>query len=191
LADQVQEGTGIPWYLVCLFNHGSKGIDLKKLLILGYGNPDREDDGVAWHILQALTLRLGSAEPESYEDEFPEFALLDLAFHLQLTPEMAEDISAYEYVCFIDAHTGNIPEPVRLIELESEFQASPFTHHLTPQSLLSMCETIYGKKPDAALLSVLGHRFLFSRQLSKETSRLVPQAVELVWDWVNTRKILE
>lgn len=164
---------------------------MKQLLILGYGNPDREDDGVAWHILHALTLKLGLAAPESYEDEFPEFDLADFAFQLQLTPEMAVDISAYEHVCFVDAHTGNIPEPVRLIDVESEFQASPFTHHLTPQSLLSMCETIYGKKPDAALLSVLGHRFLFSRQLSEETARLVPEAVGLIWDWMNDRKILE
>ena len=163
---------------------------MKKLLILGYGNPDREDDGVAWHILRALTLRLGLAAPESYEDEFPEFPVIDFAFYLQLTPEMAEEVTEYKYVCFIDAHTGNIPETVRLIAVESEFQNSPFTHHLTPQSLISMCETIYGKKPDAALLSVLGHRFLFSRELSHETAELVPQAVELIWEWLNTRKIL-
>jgi hydrogenase maturation protease len=163
---------------------------LKKALIIGYGNPDREDDGVAWHILRALTIKLGLPSPESYEDEFPESGLIDFAFYLQLTPEMAEDISAYEYACFVDAHTGNIPEPVRLIEVESEFQRSPFTHHLTPQSLLSMCETIHGKKPDAALLSVLGHRFLFSRELSQETAELVPQGVELIWDWLNARKVL-
>lgn len=164
---------------------------MKKLLIIGYGNPDREDDGVAWHILRALTKKLDLDPPESYEDEFPEFALIDFAFHLQLTPEMAEDISVYQYVCFVDAHTGSIPEPVRLIDVESEFQASPFTHHLTPQSLLSMCETIYEKKPDAALLSVLGHRFLFSRQLSEETAKLVPEAVELIWGWLNARRILD
>lgn len=163
---------------------------MKKLLILGYGNPDREDDGVAWHILRALTTKLGLAAPESYEDEFPESAQFDFVFHLQLTPEMAEDISAYPYVCFVDAHTGNIPDPVRLISVESEFQHSPFTHHLTPQSLLSMGETIYGKKPDAALLSVLGHRFLFSRELSEETAKLVPQAVELIWEWLKARKLL-
>lgn len=163
---------------------------MKKLLIIGYGNPDREDDGVAWHILHALTKRLELDSPSSYEDEFPESEFIDFAFHLQLTPEMAEDISVYDYVCFIDAHTGNIPEPVRLIEVESEFQHSPFTHHLTPQSLLSMCETIYEKKPDAVLLSVLGHRFLFTRQLSDETARLVPQAVALIWDWMNTRNLL-
>jgi hydrogenase maturation protease len=160
-------------------------------LIIGYGNPDREDDGVAWHILRALTVKLGLVSPKSYEDEFPESALIDFSFCLQLTPEMAEDISAYEYVCFVDAHTGNIPEPVRLIDVESEFQRSPFTHHLTPQSLLSMCETIYEKKPDAALLSVLGHRFLFSQQLSDETARLVPPAVELIWDWLIARNLVD
>ena len=164
---------------------------MKQLLLLGYGNPDREDDGVAWHILRALTTRLGLSAPDSYEDEFPEHAEIEFAFYLQLTPEMAEDVSAYDHVCFVDAHTGNIPEPVRLIDVQSEFQASPFTHHLTAQSLVSMCETIYGKKPDAALLSVLGHRFLFSRQLSEETARLVPEAVELIWDWMKDRKILE
>jgi hydrogenase maturation protease len=168
-----------------------KGYDLRKLLILGYGNPDREDDGVAWHILRALTIKFGLIPPESYEDEFPQSDVIDFDFQLQLTPEMAEDIAAYEYVCFIDAHTGNIPEPVRLISVESEFQNSPFTHHLTPQSLMSMCETIYAKKPDAALLSVLGHRFLFTRELSQETAALVPQAVELIWDWINARNILE
>lgn len=164
---------------------------MKRLLLLGYGNPDREDDGVAWHILRALTIKLGLVPPESYEDEFPESTQIDFDFQLQLTPEMAEDISSYSYVCFIDAHTGNIPEPVRLIDVESEFQSSPFTHHLTPQSLISMCETIYGKKPDAALLSVLGHRFLFTRELSGETAGLVPQAVALIWDWMNARNILE
>ena len=164
---------------------------LKKLLLLGYGNPDREDDGVAWHILSALIIKLGLIPPESYEDEFPELTLIDFDFQLQLTPEMAEEIAEYNYVCFIDAHTGNIPETVRLIDVESEFQNSPFTHHLTPQSLISMCENIYGKKPDAVLLSVLGHRFLFSRELSEETEQIVPQAVELMWDWMSARKIVE
>jgi hydrogenase maturation protease len=164
---------------------------LKKTLFLGYGNPDREDDGVAWHILRALAVRLGLPSPETYEDEFSGNEAIDFAFYLQLTPEMAEDIVEYESVCFVDAHTGNIPEPVRLIDVESEFQRSPFTHHLTPQSLVSMCETLYGKKPDAALVSVLGHRFLFSRQLSEETAQLVPQAVALILDWMSERKIIE
>jgi hydrogenase maturation protease len=164
---------------------------LNRTLLIGYGNPDREDDGVAWHILRALTTKLGLPAPDSYEDEFPQNTQVDFVFYLQLTPEMAEEIAAYEYVCFVDAHTGNIPEPVRLINVESDFQRSPFTHHLTPQSLISICETLYGNKPDTALLSVRGYQFLFSRQLSEDTSALVPQAVELIWDWINARHVLD
>jgi len=160
---------------------------LKKILIIGYGNPDREDDGVAWHILRAVCVALDLPAPVSYEDEFPQHEQVDFSFHLQLTPEMAEDIAAYEYVCFVDAHTGNIPEEVRLIGVESDFQRSPFTHHLTPQSLISICESLYKNKPEAVLLSVRGYKFLFSRELSEETTKLVPQAIELIWGWLRSR----
>jgi hydrogenase maturation protease len=162
---------------------------VSKILFIGYGNPDREDDGVAWHILREVCLRLGLPAPASYEDEFPANDLADFAFSLQLTPEMAEEIAGYEHVCFVDAHTGNIPGQVRLIRAESEFQRSPFTHHLTPQSLLSFCETIYNRKPKAALLSVRGYHFRFSRELSEETSTLLPQAVDLVWDWMQAENM--
>jgi hydrogenase maturation protease len=164
-----------------------KGLsNLNRILIIGFGNPDREDDGVAWHILHALSVKLGLPAPDSYEDEFPLNDKLDFTFYLQLTPEMAEEISAYERICFVDAHTGDIPEPVRMTPVESEFQRSPFTHHLTPQSLISMCETLYQKKPEVTLLSVRGHRFLFTRELSEETAALVPEAVRLIEAWLET-----
>ena len=159
---------------------------MNRILLLGYGNPDRQDDGVAWHILRALAVKLGLPAPSSYEDEFPINDRLDFAFTLQLTPEMSEDISAYERVCFVDAHTGHIPQPVRIIEVQSEFQRSPFTHHLTPQSLLAMCATIYSRQPKAALLSIRGYRFLFNRELSPETAALVEPAVELILGWLET-----
>jgi len=157
---------------------------LKRILLIGYGNPDRQDDGVAWHILRALAERLGLPAPLTYDDEFPINDRLDFAFNLQLTPEMAEDLSDYERVCFVDAHTGDIPQPVRIIEVQSEFQHSPFTHHLTPQSLLAMCAAIYNRQPQAVLLSVRGYRFLFDRELSPETSALVEEAVVLIEEWL-------
>jgi len=91
----------------------------------------------------------------------------------------------------VDAHTGNIPEEVRLIEVESDFQKSPFTHHLTAQSLISICETLYKTKPDSALLSVRGYQFLFSRTLSEHTAKLVPAAVDMAWAWMNAREPLK
>lgn len=161
---------------------------MKKFLFLGYGNPDREDDGVAWHILRGLTIRMGLPAPDSYDDDFPSAAQADFAFQLQLTPETAEDIADYEYVCFIDAHTGNISEETRLIEIDSDFQKSPFTHHLTPQSLLSICETLYQRKPKCALLSARGYQFLFSRELSEQTAALAEKAVEAAWAWMKARE---
>jgi hypothetical protein len=56
---------------------------------------------------------------------------------------------------------------------------------------MSICETLYEKKPDAALLSVLGYQFLFSRQLSETTSELVPQAIDLLWKWLSDRKVVD
>ena len=152
--------------------------------MIGYGNPDRQDDGVAWHVLHALAIQLTLPAPDSYEDEFPPNNRLDFAFTLQLTPEMSEQISLYEQVCFVDAHTGSIAGKVQLVPVESQFQHSPFTHHLTAQSLLSMCQSLYGKAPQAMLLSVRGYQFEFERQLSSETAALLPQALELLLRWL-------
>jgi hydrogenase maturation protease len=157
---------------------------LNHTLVLGYGNPDRQDDGVAWHVLHALAIRLNLPTPDSYEDEFPTNNRLDFIFTLQLTPEMAEQISLYEQVCFVDAHTGSIADKVQLVPVESQFQHSPFTHHLTAQSLLSMCESLYGKAPQAMLLSVRGYQFEFERQLSSDTAALLPQALGLLLGWL-------
>ena len=153
-------------------------------LLIGYGNPDREDDGVAWHILRALTVKLGLLAPASYEDEFPQNAQVDFAFYLQLTPEMAEEISAYDYVCFVDAHTGNVPEDVQLISITAQFQTSPFTHHMTAATCLTLAETIYHHFPEAILVSVRGYQFGFTRTLSPETEALAGQAANRVLEWL-------
>ncbi len=160
---------------------------MNQTLVIGFGNPDRQDDGVAWHVLHALAIRLNLPSPDSYEDEFPPNNRLDFDFTLQLTPEMAEQIAAYEQVCFVDAHTGSIAKKVQLVPVEGQFQHSPFTHHLTAQSLLSMCQSLYGKSPQAALLSVRGYQFEFERQLSPETAALVPEAVELILGWMEKK----
>ena len=157
---------------------------MNQKLVIGYGNPDRQDDGVAWHVLHALAIRLNLPAPDSYEEEFPSNDRLDFSFTLQLTPEMAEQIAPYERVCFVDAHTGSIASEVQLVPVESQFQHSPFTHHLTAQSLLSMCQSLYGNTPQAVLLSVRGYQFEFERELSTETAALMPEAVEMIRGWM-------
>ena len=138
-------------------------------------------------MLHALAVRLDLPAPDSYEDEFPPNGRLDFAFTLQLTPEMAEQIAPYERVCFVDAHTGSIAAEVQMAPVKAKFQHSPFTHHLTPQSLLSMCQTLHGKTPRATLLAVRGYQFEFEREISPETAALVPEAVEKILGWMEER----
>ncbi len=157
-------------------------------MIFGYGNPDRQDDGVAWHILRDIGLRLGRAVPNEPEDEFVdrgEYPVLQ--FNLQLTPEMSETFAAYDAVCFVDAHTGNVPNEVNIASVEPNFQSSPFTHHLTPASCLSMSQALYHHTPDAILVSVRGYFFGFSRSLSTQTAALKEQAVEEILTWLSNR----
>jgi hydrogenase maturation protease len=158
----------------------------KRTLILGYGNADREDDGAAWHVLLRTARRLGRTAPEQPEEGFDlEGQNPELFFSLQLTPEMAEMLAEFERVCFVDAHTGAVPTPLHIQVVESEFQNSPFTHHLTPQSCLSICQHLYGSAPEAVLVSVRGYEFGFGRNLSESTSRLVDQAVEEIVNWLD------
>ncbi len=157
-----------------------------RTLILGYGNKDRQDDGVAWHIISELKSQLGLPESEIIDDDFESDSELVFVFQLQLMPEQSESISKFDRVCFIDAHTGAIPEDVHWQVLTPAFQNSPLTHHLTPESLLSITQTIYNISPCAVLLSVRGHEFEFSQMLSDRTKKLVLQSVSLIREWLSS-----
>jgi hydrogenase maturation protease len=158
---------------------------LSRTLIVGYGNADRQDDGAAWHILSGIAQRLGRPVPNLPEDGFfPEGEAVDLWFVLQLAPEMGEDFADYDRICFVDAHTGNIPGEILLRPVEGSQAASAFTHHMTPATCLALTQTIYHREPEAVLLSVRGYDFGFERMLSPRTAALVEQAVEMLWEWL-------
>ena len=158
-----------------------------KTLVIGYGNPDRQDDGVGWHILRILAQRVGESIPDDPGASIEvETELVDLMFILQIYPELAETISHYERVCFVDAHTADIPEKISWIELSPEYEKSPLTHHMSPRTVLSISATIYDKIPEAVLVSVRGFHFEFERELSPKTAELAKVATERIWDWINS-----
>jgi hydrogenase maturation protease len=160
-------------------------MDALPVLIIGYGNFDREDDGVAWHILSRLASRLALPFPNSPEEyEFLPGGKVDLFFALQLYPEMAETLGNYARVCFVDAHTGAVPDEVHVEHLAAEQQPSPFTHHMTAATLLAMSKNLYKKQPDAYLISVRGYQFEFFQRLSPRTDSLANQAVDWLATWI-------
>jgi hydrogenase maturation protease len=159
---------------------------MKNSLIIGYGNYDRQDDGVAWHILLSLAKICDKTLPSSPDEGFePEGNYPHLYFLPQLTPEIAELISAYEQVCFVDAHTGSVPEDIHVEELHPLYTSSPFTHHLTPATCLELVRILAQKQPQSLLVSVRGHQFGFSQVLSPETETLIPEAVKHIQRWIN------
>ena len=156
-----------------------------RTLIFGYGNADRQDDGVAWHILKELITRNNLAPVEDADiDIHDEIHNVDYGFQLQLTPEMADDLKKYDRVCFVDAHTGAVPEEIQVDQVTAIFQKSALTHHLTPASLLSITETIYHKVPQTILVSVRGYEFGFSQSLSAATASLTRQAADIIMNWM-------
>lgn len=156
-----------------------------KVLIIGYGNVDRQDDGVAYHVLVSVMQSLGLAAPENMEEEdLASTDNLSFRFQMQLIPELTEELAEYTHVCFIDAHTGNVPEDVHFENLSAQYQRSPFTHHMTASTLLSLTETIHHRVPNAILISVRGVEFGFTQTLSAFTANQVPHAAEIVIHWL-------
>ena len=159
---------------------------MKRVLVFGFGNADRQDDGVAWHILVGLAQKMNLITPSEPGDLFTSSKnQILLQFNLQLTPELAETIKDFDVIYFVDAHTGAINEDISFNTIIPQTQSSPFTHHLSPQMLLSITQTIYGTVPKAFLLSVRANEFSFSRELSQETLTLSKNAIALLYSEIS------
>ncbi len=136
-------------------------------LIIGYGNPLRGDDG------------LGQRAAELLEEEFAG-ADVQVRACQQLTPELAEEVSAAEVVLFIDAAHDSPPGEFRCRRLEADSRASAsFAHALEPEALLAAAHALYGRCPDAALLSVGGEHFGHTASLSSTVEQALPALLEM------------
>ena len=114
---------------------------MSRILIVGYGNPLRGDDGLGWHAADRLRDQIADPEIEI------------LAVH-QLTPELAEPLSRAGLAIFIDAAAEGEPGVVQRRLLEPDSGAAAFTHHATPSALLAAAQALYGRAPEAELFSV-------------------------------------
>jgi hydrogenase maturation protease len=151
-------------------------------LLIAYGNPSRQDDGLAYHIVIALRNLLGLETIPL--DELADGELRDglqVCFTQQLVPEMAEMLSEMDIVIFIDAHVpGTGYQQVHWEEIQPLFQPSMVSHHFKPEVLVAWCSSLYGHTPQAFILSVLGTNYDFGTELSPETEARVHEAAHLL-----------
>jgi hydrogenase maturation protease len=160
-----------------------------KTLFLAYGNPDRQDDGVAWFVLH----KLGDAFNHPLEDWNADFydglgSEPDFFFTLQLTPELNELVINYDRVCFIDAHLGDEYGEMELRVILPNFEPSTLSHHMTPQFLMDITRAKQGRTPDAVLMTIRGYEFQFVDGLSPRTLQLAKAAVSELIRWYHSSR---
>ena len=142
-----------------------------RVLVIGCGNPLRGDDGLGWHVTQALSnLNLEH---------------LEVITRHQLTPELAEEIAAKDRVIFVDATLETQPGKMITRELEPKSATGTLTHHVTPESLLALAQTLYGRVPFATAIAVGVSSLEHSEQLSPEVSAAMPKVVEAILQCAN------
>jgi len=135
------------------------------MLVIGYGNTLRGDDGAGVRAAEHVAVR------------HPEVRCVCLH---QLVPELAEQIADCETVFFIDAQENISQSSARLITPGQEAD-QPRTHFLSPESLLTLSLQLYRHIPfKAYVIGIPASQFEFSEELSAETNRAMQECVEMV-----------
>lgn len=152
-----------------------------RTLVIGYGNLDRGDDGVAYAIVNELRRALFREPLDEEETGLEDLGgIYDTIFLRQLVPELMEKAAEYDQIVFVDAHVGDRDGEIAWRQVAPEFVPSAFTHHLTPATFLALMRALYDRAPAGYLLSVRGHTFDFRRGLSEATVALVGPAVKKI-----------
>jgi hydrogenase maturation protease len=150
-------------------SHGTDGaVPDRHVLIVGYGNPLRGDDGVGCAITELLSSR-------------PHTPGMQVIQTHQLTPELAEELSHADLAIFIDAACNVRPGEVATRQVVAQHpDPSRFCHHLTPQQLLYYAQSLYGSSPMAWTITVGGELWGFCEQLSPLVTSAIPHVLSQI-----------
>lgn len=151
-------------------------------VVMGLGNPDRGDDGIAYHIVNRLRRRLGAlplADGDSGLGETGTGAAV--LFVRQLLPELVLDVGDCSRLIFVDAHVPAKTRALLCSRVGPEARwTSGLTHALPPEGFLWLLEALTGRAPESFLVSVRGERFDFTRRLSPAAATLVKPAAGII-----------
>jgi len=141
---------------------------MSRILVIGYGNPLRGDDGFGVYVAERL----------HHEGVGEQVTLITR--HL-LTPELAEDLSEAEFVLFI-AVSSSSPYGAQICRRirPGLSVVQSFASGLSPESLLSCTQAVYDHLPQGLLVEVGSSRFDQGACLSPEIAGLVEPAAEVV-----------
>ncbi len=138
----------------------------QEVLVIGYGNELRGDDGLGPSIATAVNAwqRLG---------------LRGLSCH-QLAPELAEPIAAARLVIFVDAGLATLAPTVQARRIEPSESVQIMAHTGDAPSLLALAGTVFGRCPPAWSITVPAVNFEFGERLSPTAERGKTEALEQI-----------
>ena len=146
------------------------------VLVIGYGNPLRSDDG------------LGPAVAAHLAGD-PRLAGAEIRAEHQLVPELALDASRATLLVLVDAVDG---VPAGEVAVRRIDDATPvvvgadvsMTHHVGPDSLIGLARELFGAAPPVVIVSVGAASFEVGERLTSAVEAAVPRAARAVIDAV-------
>ncbi len=133
-----------------------------KVLVYGYGNPGRQDDGLGPALVERLAAeRLSGVATDS---------------NYQLQVEDALSVSESDTVIFVDAAVSG-EEPFSFTELEPADEITFTTHSVSPGSVLALCNEMYGRAVRAYVLAIRGYGWEFLEELTPVAQQNLDQAL--------------
>jgi len=138
---------------------------LNRILLYGYGNPGRQDDGLGPVLVEEI--------------EQLQFPGVETDANYQPQIEDAAQIVQYDLVIFVDTTVEEVDDFfVRRLEPAKKIT---FTSHLVkPESILAMCEDMYKKIPVAWLIGVRGYEFEYSEGFTDRASVNYKRALDFI-----------
>jgi hydrogenase maturation protease len=129
------------------------------ILILGYGNTLRSDDGAGQRVAETIA-GWNLAHVRS------------LSLH-QLTPEIAADIAAAETVIFVDAVSPaeEATTQIQVLPIQAEDTPTHWAHFQDPRSLLALTQQVYGTAPPSWWILIPAINFEIGELLSAITQQ--------------------
>ena len=135
----------------------------EKVLLFGFGNPAREDDG------------LGPAAAEAIEKLEIDGVTVDSNY--QLTVEDSAAVAEHDYVVFVDAAVDGA-EPFGFARLSPERQESFSSHSVEPEAVLCLSEDLFDAETIGYIVGIRGYSFdMFKETMTKKASENLEKAV--------------
>jgi len=145
----------------------------RELLVIGYGNTLRGDDGVGPRVAEAVgNLRLPG--------------LRTLICPL-LTPELADPISRAGTVIFVDAAV-DAPKAVQWRKLEPNETSQLMAHAADPRTMLALARDVFGRVPEAWWLTIPAVDLGFREHFTSEAQRGLDEAVKMIQSFCCKRR---